>query len=72
MGKNVEVRLNSPGIDALLKSEEVGAFIEGIARRQAGGKQVSRMVGKSRQNIRIHGDLDSDAKSGDLTKTLGG
>lgn len=68
----VKVKLNSPGMDALLKSEAVGAHIEGIAKRRARGNRVSRIVGKSRQNVRIHGTLDGDAQSGGLTKFLGG
>lgn len=68
----VVVRLNSAGMGALLKSEAVGAHIEGIARSRAGGQEVSRIVGRSRQNIRIHGDLHGDAQTGSLTRTLGG
>ena len=68
----VKVQLHSKGVAALLKSESVGAYIERIAQGRAGGKRVSRIVGKSRQNVRIHGSLDDDAKTGGLTKSLGG
>lgn len=68
----VEVKLNSVGVDALLKSGGVGSFIEGLARGRAGGRRVSRVVGRSRQNVRIHGGLDDDAKNGSLSRLLGG
>lgn len=62
----------SPGASALLKSERVGSYIEGLARARAGGREVSRVVGQSRQNTRIHGDLNEDAQSGSLQRVLGG
>lgn len=72
MAKNVRIVLNSAGVAALLKSEKVGAYVEGIARGRAGGKEVTRIVGRSRQNVRIHGDLNDDAQTGSLTRSLGG
>lgn len=72
----VRIRLNSPGMAALLKSDAVGAPIEAAARRAApAGATVSRIVGKSRQNIRIEdttrGALDREAKTGHLSRSLG-
>lgn len=73
----VRIKLNSPGVAALLTSEAVGAHIEGIARSRAPeGTVVSRIVGKTRANVRIEDPardaLDRDAKTGHLTRALGG
>lgn len=72
----VRVVLDHRGMDALLKSEEVGAVLEAAARRAApAGTVVSRQVGKTRQNIRIEDEsrdaLDHEAKTGHLSRALG-
>lgn len=72
----VEVRLFSPGMSALLKSDGVGAALEDAARSAApDGTIVSRQVGRTRQNIRIEdesrGALHREAQTGHLTRALG-
>lgn len=64
------------GISAVLKSDEVGAAIEVAARAAApGGTVVSRIVGRTRQNIRIEDEsidaLHREAEGGHLTGALG-
>ena len=73
----VKVVLKPAGMAALLKSDDVGAFIEGIARGRApSGSAVSRIVGRSRQNVRVadnsRGALDRDARTGHQSRVLGG
>ena len=72
----VRIVLNSAGMAALLKSDEVGAAIESAARRVAPpGTVVSRQVGATRVNVRIEdpasGSLDREAKTGRLSRVLG-
>ncbi len=67
---------SSAGIRAMLQSEEVGKALEAAARKAAPPDTiVSRVVGRSRQNIRIADEspdgLDREAKTGHLTRALG-
>ena len=68
--------LNRAGIGALLRGE-AGDYVERIARANAGeGLVVSRVAGRTRANIRVEdprdGSLDRNAKTGHLTRVLGG
>lgn len=72
----VRVVLNRAGMRALLQSEEVGRAIEAAARGAApAGTTVSRVVGQTRQNVRIADEsrdgLDREAKTGHLSRALG-
>jgi len=68
--------LNRAGIGSLLKNEG-GDYVEQIARQRAsGGLVVTRQAGATRANVRIadpSGDaLDNEAKTGHLSRLLGG
>lgn len=67
---------NQPGIRALLQSDEVGAVLEDAARDAAPtGTVVSRIVGRTRQNVRIEDEspdaMHREAQTGHLTRALG-
>lgn len=67
---------NRAGIGMMLKSDEIGAYIESIARSRAEDSMVvTRVVGRTRQNIRVldpaRDALAREAESGHLTRILG-
>ena len=67
---------NRQGLAALLRSDQVGQALEDAARQAAPpGTVVSRVVGRTRQNVRIADEsghaVDKEAKSGHLTRALG-
>lgn len=67
---------NPRGIRALLQSDDVGSPLEAAARAAAPpGTIVSRVVGRTRQNVRIEDPssdaLDREATTGHLTRALG-
>lgn len=72
----VHVVLNRAGVRELLQSDQVGAYIESLVSPLApSGTVVSRVVGRSRQNVRVtdpsEDALDREANTGHLSRILG-
>lgn len=68
--------INPAGMRQLLQSEDIGRALEAAARAVAPPDLiVSRLVGRTRQNIRITdeswGAMDREAQTGHLTRLLG-
>ena len=80
MANNVEIELNSSGIQELLKSEEIRSYCEELAndvRDRAGeGFAVDTHVGKTRVNAMVYADtkeaISLNYKENTLLKALGG
>lgn len=80
MSKQVEIELNSAGIQELLKSAEIqGACMEEarkVAGRAGDGFAVDSYVGKTRANAMVYADTAEAArqnlKENTLLKALGG
>lgn len=73
MGKKVVVELNSAGIQALLKSDEVQTMLQGIAQQNAQGWNTDVKVLNSRAVASIYStDYDEVAQELDTHSIVGG
>lgn len=74
MAKQVEIELNSAGIQEMLKSQEMQAMLSeraaAIAARAGSGYATSIYVGKTRANASVFPDDDDAARDNMKNNTL--
>jgi hypothetical protein len=65
--------LNRAGVRSeILQSSEIAAVIAGAAENAApAGTSVELSTGRTRQQVRIVGEMDSEGSAGTLTQALG-